>query len=80
MPASARRASSAPPEAPPPLRSAAQVRREQQQSVRVGGIDALLPTGLRDVDWLLGGGLATGEVTEIFGAAGVGKRSRKRTQ
>jgi hypothetical protein len=28
-------------------------------------------TGLRDVDWLLGGGLATGEVTEIFGGPSV---------
>jgi RecA/RadA recombinase len=67
------RASSAPPEAPPPLRSAAQVLLEQQQRARGVGGGALLLTGLPDVDWLLGGGLATGEVTELFGAPGVGK-------
>ena len=58
-------------EAPPPIRSATQMRQDQL-SARVNG-DALLPTGLRGVDWLLGGGLATGEVTEIFGGPGVGK-------
>ena len=30
-------------------------------------VDAVLPTGLRELDWLLGGGLATGEVTELAG-------------
>ena len=54
-------------------RKVAAARGQQQQSVRVGGVDALLPTGLRGFDWLLGGGLAIGEVTEIFGAPGVGK-------
>ena len=35
--------------------------------------DALLSTGVGELDSLLGGGLATGEVTEIIGGAGSGK-------
>ena len=36
-------------------------------------VNMLLRTGLPDLDWLLGGGLATGEVTEIIGGPGAGK-------
>ena len=54
-------------ESPPKIFSATQMLQFQLAT------EALLPTGLRDVDWLLGGGLATGEVTEIFGGPGVGK-------
>ena len=34
---------------------------------------ALLPTGAAALDWLLGGGIATGEVTEVIGPPGAGK-------
>ena len=52
-------------ESPPKIFSATQMLQFQLAT------EALLPTGLRDVDWLLGGGLATGEVTEIFGGPSV---------
>ena len=34
---------------------------------------ALLSTGIGTLDWMLGGGLATGEVTELVGMPGTGK-------
>jgi RecA/RadA recombinase len=34
---------------------------------------AQLSTGVDDIDWMLGGGLATGEVTELLGMPGAGK-------
>ena len=36
-------------------------------------VDALVTTGLAELDWLLGGGLAAGEVTELIGRPGAGK-------
>ena len=35
--------------------------------------DGVLETGLAELDWLLGGGFATGEVTELLGSPATGK-------
>ena len=59
-------------EEPPPIFTASQLLKEQEERARTMGSD-LLPSGLYGFDWLLGGGLPTGEVIEFFGASGVGK-------
>lgn len=52
----------------PPFASARRVRDRES----VAAVDTI-PTGLADLDWLVGGGLPTGQVTELFGSPGAGK-------
>ena len=59
-------------EEPPPIFTASQLLKEEEERARTMGSD-VLPSGLYGFDWLLGGGLPTGEVIEFFGASGVGK-------